>query len=213
MLYCGSEFIRGTNSHHRAVESVARIGFGGGMRLESPFSAREVESILSHRYFWYYSDKKRMKKVLTLCMVYRFPHVLLGMKKRGFGAGRWNGFGGKVLPEESIEQATGREVFEEAGIQIERMEKFGVLEFEFQKNPEILEVHMFGCNDFSGIPIETEEMRPQWFGVDNIPFSDMWPDDIYWFPLFLAGKKFTGRFFFENDETILKYHLQEVENL
>lgn len=36
-------------------------------------------------------------KLLTL--------VLLGMKKRGFGAGKWNGFGGKVQPGETIEEA------------------------------------------------------------------------------------------------------------
>jgi hypothetical protein len=37
-----------------------------------------------------------MKKILTLTIIYQHPRVLLGMKKRGFGAGRWNGFGGKV---------------------------------------------------------------------------------------------------------------------
>lgn len=31
--------------------------------------------------------------------------VLLGMKKRGFGMGKYNGFGGKVEPGESIEAA------------------------------------------------------------------------------------------------------------
>lgn len=39
-------------------------------------------------------------KLLTL--------VLLGMKKRGFGAGKWNGFGGKVQPGETIEEAARR---------------------------------------------------------------------------------------------------------
>ena len=30
--------------------------------------------------------------------------ILLGLKKRGFGEGKWNGFGGKVQPGESIAQ-------------------------------------------------------------------------------------------------------------
>ena len=38
------------------------------------------------------------------------------MKKRGFGAGRWNGFGGKVAPAETIEDAARRELLEEAGV-------------------------------------------------------------------------------------------------
>ncbi len=42
--------------------------------------------------------------------------VLLGMKKRGFGAGKWNGFGGKVEKGESNTQAAIRELEEESGI-------------------------------------------------------------------------------------------------
>mgnify|MGYP001560708223 FL=1 len=34
---------------------------------------------------------------MTLCIIHQHSKILLGMKKRGFGAGRWNGFGGKLL--------------------------------------------------------------------------------------------------------------------
>ncbi len=44
-----------------------------------------------------------MKTILTLCLIVDDGRILLGMKKRGFGAGRWNGFGGKVEEGESIE--------------------------------------------------------------------------------------------------------------
>lgn len=47
-------------------------------------------------------------KLLTLVLVVQPGRVLLGMKKRGFGAGKWNGFGGKVQPGETIEQAARR---------------------------------------------------------------------------------------------------------
>ena len=59
-----------------------------------------------------------MKKVLTLVVIHQNGKVLLGMKKRGFGMGKWNGFGGKVDQGESIEGAAKREVFEEAGISV-----------------------------------------------------------------------------------------------
>ena len=42
-------------------------------------------------------------KLLTLLFVLTPGKVLLGMKKRGFGKGRWNGFGGKVQEGETIE--------------------------------------------------------------------------------------------------------------
>jgi len=59
-----------------------------------------------------------MKKIQTLCLIHQHPKILLGMKKRGFGQGRWNGFGGKVAPEETVLEAAKREMLEEAGLEI-----------------------------------------------------------------------------------------------
>ena len=38
-----------------------------------------------------------------LCFVYDEQRILLGMKKRGFGEWKWNGFGGKLEDGERIE--------------------------------------------------------------------------------------------------------------
>jgi 8-oxo-dGTP diphosphatase/2-hydroxy-dATP diphosphatase len=153
------------------------------------------------------------KKVMTLCIVHQHPRILLGKKKRGFGASRWNGFGGKVLPGETIEDATRRELLEEAGIEVGYMEKYGILDFEFEGNPELLEVHIFKALDFDGEPSESEEMLPQWYFVDQIPFKEMWPDDIYWIPLFLKGKKFAGKILFGPNDTILDKEIRVVSEL
>src|SRR3989338_578814 len=101
-----------------------------------------------------------MKKQLTLCLVHQHPKILLGMKKRGFGAGRWNGFGGKLQEGEAIEEAAKRELMEEVGIEPLSMKKVGVIDFEFKNDPKILEVHIFKVLDFKGEPYETEEMKP-----------------------------------------------------
>ncbi len=154
------------------------------------------------------------RKVLTLCLVHDHPRVLLGMKKRGFGAGRWNGFGGKVQTGESIEEAARRELLEESNISVHELEKMGILDFEFAAIPgEILEVHIFRGRDFVGEPTESEEMRPAWFHIDEIPFGQMWPDDIYWLPLFLRGAKFRGKFLFGEGDSIIDRRLEEVANL
>ncbi len=150
-------------------------------------------------------DKK--KKILTLCLVHEHPRILLGMKKRGFGAGRWNGFGGKLMEGESIEDAARREMKEEAGIDIYALEEKGVIEFEFKGNPEILEVHVFKVTGYDGEPSESEEMRPQWFDVGEIPFKDMWKDDVYWMPLFLKGHSFKGRFLFDDKDEVLEHEV------
>lgn len=157
-----------------------------------------------------------MKKILTLCIVQDHPRVLLGMKKRGFGEGRWNGFGGKVDEGETIEAAALRELSEECGIAAKQMEKAGVLDFAFENEQKELEVHVFRVTAFAGEPMESEEMRPEWFHADEIPFDEMWPDDKYWLPMLLAGKKFKGRFLFdkpsspEHSAAILEERLEEV---
>lgn len=155
-----------------------------------------------------------MKKVLTLCLAVENGRILLGMKKRGFGAGRWNGFGGKVEPGETIEEAAKREMQEECGVAIEEMEKVGIHEFEFEKNRgDILEVHVFRIDTWNGEPIETEEMKPQWFTIDAIPYDEMWPDDIHWMPVFLADKKFRTKFLFGEGDTVLENEVLEIENI
>jgi 8-oxo-dGTP diphosphatase/2-hydroxy-dATP diphosphatase len=90
-----------------------------------------------------------MKKILTLCIPIKENQVLLGMKKRGFGSGKWNGFGGKMEEGETIEQATLRELDEEVGIKDGQLTKAGVLEFSFQNDEKILQVHIFKLTDFS----------------------------------------------------------------
>ena len=57
-------------------------------------------------------------KIVTLCLLISDGQVLLGMKKKSFGAGKWNGFGGKVEEGETVEAAAIREMEEESGILI-----------------------------------------------------------------------------------------------
>ena len=52
----------------------------------------------------------------TLCFVRKDDKILLGMKKRGFGKGKYNGFGGKKEDNETIHDAAIRELREESGI-------------------------------------------------------------------------------------------------
>lgn len=156
-------------------------------------------------------DKER--KILTLCVIHRHPMVLLGMKKRGFGMGRWNGFGGKLQEGETIKEAVLREIKEEAGVIATGIKQRGIIDFEFKGNPEILEVHIFKGDKIEGELRESEEMKPQWFHIDEIPFDEMWPDDKHWFPLFLQDKKFHGKFLFDESDSILEMKLEEVKEV
>ena len=160
-----------------------------------------------------------MRRTLTLCMVCKEDQILLGMKKRGFGAGRWNGFGGKVEEGESIEEAATREMKEEVSIVPITMFKTGILEFSFQKESLELEVHIFKVTSYEGEPCESEEMRPQWFAWSEVPFLQMWVDDQYWFPFLQTNELFMERFVFdcpateERQSIIVQQELLIVEAL
>ncbi|MCO5556826.1 hypothetical protein L7F22_010379 [Adiantum nelumboides] len=273
------------------------------------------------------------KKLLTLAIVNRGGQVLLGLKKRGFGEGYYNGFGGKVEVGETIEEAARREPYgcqmhwelcptvriqfwnglglqtgekpeipascncsfwagirgflsvessvsvenclgsvlellccqnlaktgvvlldtdldsrnsdfvtfiplfknkeipqgapdlganlvssriqlqEEAGIVAGSIMKQGVLTFHFDDKPQPWEVHVFNILDYCGQPCETDEMSPQWFLHEEIPFSKMWKDDEIWYPHFLAGKLFKGEFYFCNTHHLDSYKFGIVPEL
>jgi 8-oxo-dGTP diphosphatase/2-hydroxy-dATP diphosphatase len=154
-----------------------------------------------------------IKKTLTLGLIYDGSRILLGMKKRGFGSGRYNGFGGKVeiARGETIEEAVDREFLEECGITVLEKRKRGKIDFIFQGKEEYLEVNIYQILKYSGTPIETDEMMPEWFDVAKIPYEKMWPDDSYWMPKFLDGKNVSGTCWFKDMDTIERFELNEEQ--
>lgn len=138
------------------------------------------------------------KKILTLAFPCRDGQILLGYKKRGFGAGLYNGFGGKLEVGETIEAGMLRELKEEVDLTATKYVKLGVLNFFYTDRQ--MEVHVFKVTEFLGEPSESEEMTAVWHHPVDIPLTKMWPDDAYWLPLFLANKPFAGKFWF-SDET------------
>jgi len=152
-----------------------------------------------------------MPKVLTLCLTVEDGKALLGMKKRGFGKGRWNGFGGKVEAGETIIEGAKREMLEESGLEIEELVERGIIEFDFLDTGKLLQVHIFEVLRYSGSPVETEEMRPEWFSLDKIPFDNMWADDPFWFPLFLDKKRFEGMIIFKDNDEIVRSTIKVLD--
>ena len=58
--------------------------------------------------------------------------ILLGCKKRGFGQGKYNGFGGKIEPGETFRQCAVRELYEESGLVANPQDLECVALFDFQ---------------------------------------------------------------------------------
>ena len=152
----------------------------------------------------------------TLCLLKRGhppDEVLLGLKKAGFGRGKYGGFGGKVKAGETVEAAAVRELEEETGLRIPEadIEKVGRLTFLFPANPDWNQmVHVFTVEAWDGEPVESAEMKPAWFRIREIPFERMWQDCRHWLPLVLAGKRIRARFTFRGDnETVAELEMRE----
>lgn len=150
-------------------------------------------------------------KVMTVVYVRQAGRVLLGMKKQGFGAGRWNGFGGKVEQGETVEQAARREVVEEAGIEVGALRKVGECEFHSPVRPFVVQMHIFETPDFTGEPKESDEMRPQWFELKDMPVGDMWKSDLLWWPYYERGETFKARFVFDKDDNVLEHEIALID--
>lgn len=135
------------------------------------------------------------------------------MKKRGFGKGRWNGVGGKLEPNESVEQAMIRETQEEINVTPIIFEKMADINFDQmhdKKEREQIRVHIFIANKWRGVPQETEEMAPKWFTHESIPYQDMWADDIHWLPKVLQNKKLICSFVLNDNDQVIAKSINEV---
>jgi 8-oxo-dGTP diphosphatase len=137
----------------------------------------------------------------TLLFVIRDGEILLIEKKRGIGAGKVNGPGGKIDPGETPMECAIRETMEELHVKALNVRKRGELCFAMSDIPDI-HCHVFIADGIEGEPTETDEAIPLWTSLDAIPYDRMWADDIYWLPQMIAGQSFVGRFLFEG-ETIL----------
>lgn len=147
----------------------------------------------------------------TLVFLVRSGEVLLAMKKRGLGEGLWNGVGGKVLEGETVEEAAIRETVEEIGARPTSLLRVATLEFycPHQRSWE-QQVLVFLADKWEGEPAESEEMRPQWFNLGELPFDSMWPDDPHWLPKVLEGLLFEAEFLFGEGDKILEFEVREI---
>ncbi|HBA84996.1 MAG TPA: NUDIX hydrolase [Verrucomicrobia bacterium] len=137
----------------------------------------------------------------TLLFVMQDGKMLMIHKKRGLGAGKLNGPGGRLDPGEEPLQAAIRECQEELLITPMGIKEAGELMFQFT-NGHAIHGYVFTATGYEGTPTETDEAIPIWISPDEIPYQKMWSDDRVWMPLMLAGTPFTASFLFDDDQML-----------
>ncbi len=137
----------------------------------------------------------------TLMFIVRDDRVLLIRKKRGIGAGKINGPGGKLDPGETLLECAVRETHEELGVQAQGAREMGRLWFQFVDG---LTIHctVFRADDCAGEARETDEAVPLWTPLDDLPFDEMWDDDRIWLPVMLSDRTFRMWATFDGDRML-----------
>lgn len=137
----------------------------------------------------------------TLLFVVKNGRILLIRKKRGLGAGKINGPGGRLEADETAPECAIREVQEELLITPHDPQYCGENLFQFVDGYS-LHCYVYLSHDYTGTPTETEEAIPHWFALNEIPYDEMWEDDQLWLPLVLQGKPFSARYIFDGDRML-----------
>jgi len=137
----------------------------------------------------------------VLTFVRQNEELLLILKKRGLGAGKYNAPGGRIEPGETPEAAAVRETQEELCVTPTGMRPAGRLHFVFVDGYS-LDCHVFTASDAIGTATETDEAVPFWCAERDIPYDQMWADDRLWLPLLLEERPFEAWFIFEGDQML-----------
>ena len=155
----------------------------------------------------------KFSEYAVLCFVFNksADEVLLIHKKRGLGKNKINAPGGRIDPDEYDFETAVRETQEEVCITPKNPRKVGELNFYFVDGYS-LKGYVFVSEEWTGEIGETDEALPFWCKIDEIPYENMWADDIHWLPIMLAGKRFSGYFVFDSDK-MLDHEIKIDENL
>lgn len=141
------------------------------------------------------------QEVATLVFIVRDGQILLIRKKRGIGAGKINGPGGRVEDGEDALACAAREFEEELLTRPLGLVWAGDLRFQFTSGFSML-VHVYRGDGVEGEPCETEEASPMWVNLGEIPYDAMWADDRFWMPRMLRRETFRGSFILDDDRLV-----------
>lgn len=139
-------------------------------------------------------------KTCALIFPVRGDFISLGIKLQKYGAGLYNGWGGKHKSDDLNELATAlREFKEETGgatFEFKDLEPVAVVYF-YQESELVFECHVYFLHKWQGDIFATSEMgSPEEFPKRSLPFERMMVGDAQWLPR-VCDESRTGILYFQ----------------
>lgn len=132
-------------------------------------------------------EQKSEKRDGVVCLLFKEERYLLALIEYSQSNQKWNGIGGFVNENESLQDAVSREMQEEIAISIDKKSlKYVGKVIE----NEVFTLHVFISDKWQGsLQIKDPTIKKlEWFTPQEMPYEQMWPDNAYWLPEILSGK-------------------------
>jgi 8-oxo-dGTP pyrophosphatase MutT (NUDIX family) len=145
--------------------------------------------------------------------------IILGEKRRGLGTGSLNGLGGNfeaAKGDKTTDDTMLREPYEEARVTPRKIEKMGIVNFNFEGKRWYVELHVYKIDEFDGHPVDVPDSdlgNPRFYPIANLDYNRMWGGDRVWLPMLLQGKKFAGRGLYKTWDNLIEHDIHEVSSL
>lgn len=137
----------------------------------------------------------------------KISKVLLGLKKEGKPpiVGKYTVFGGHKRPTETEVDGMKREFTEESKLEAKEWKMVGFLRWFLHEGKiwKLVSSPIYIITSFEGKEGETNEMKPKWFNIDEIPYLETWADTKIWMPVILSGFKVKGDFWYSRKDSNL----------
>lgn len=145
-------------------------------------------------------------KLATLCYIRKDNKTLMlyrNKKKNDYHKGKWNGIGGKFEAGESPEECAKREILEETGLRVKKLQLHGTITFPLFDGKDDWYCWIFSCTDFDGqVMSDPPEGELKWIANNDLMGLNLWPGDRVFIPWTFKKEIFSGKFIYENGEFV-----------
>lgn len=158
-----------------------------------------------------------MTRTETIVIVHKKNKIILRLKNsnKKFG-GKWNGFGGGLEKNQTLEECAITETQDETGITPKNLELAGMILFKFPTDEQDHQVYIYRANDYEGKLDNTKDfIQYKEFTKSELTqiYDKMMPADKDWLPLFMDRKLFKGEVMFDKEMKNPKVNIYEVKKL